>query len=90
MDHLSKFHLNRTVNEPENAVLRKLRKLEKLVALNAQKWGRWRLAGLNYRLVVPVARKVRKTAFFVNRTPHTSLVWCLAAPNWASSGSCWS
>jgi len=34
MDHLSKFHLNRTVNEPENAVLRKLRKLEK--------W--WRLA----------------------------------------------
>jgi len=29
MDHLSKCHQNRTVNEPKNAVLRKLRKLEK-------------------------------------------------------------
>jgi len=29
MDHLSKFHLNRTVNELRNPVLRKLRKLEK-------------------------------------------------------------
>ena len=29
MDHLSKFHLNWTVNELGNAVLRKLRKLEK-------------------------------------------------------------
>ena len=29
MDHLSKLHLNRTVNEPGSAVLRKLRKLEK-------------------------------------------------------------
>jgi len=34
MYHLSKFHLNRTVNELGNTVLRKLRKLEK--------W--WRLA----------------------------------------------
>jgi len=29
MDHLSKFHLNRTVNKPGNAVLQKLHKLEK-------------------------------------------------------------
>jgi len=34
MDHLSKVHLNRTVNKPGNAILRKLRKPEK--------W--WRLA----------------------------------------------
>jgi len=34
---MSKFYLNRTVNEPGNAVLRKLRKLEK--------W--WRLAPKN-------------------------------------------
>jgi len=36
MDHLSKFDLNRTVNEPRNAVLQKLRELEKLVAPSAQ------------------------------------------------------
>jgi len=36
MDHLSKFHLNLTVNEPGNAVLRKLREPEKLVAPSAQ------------------------------------------------------
>jgi len=29
MNHFSSFHLNRTVNEPENTVLRKLRRLEK-------------------------------------------------------------
>jgi len=29
MDHLSKFHLNRMVNEPRNAILQKLHKLEK-------------------------------------------------------------
>jgi len=36
MDHLSKFHLNRRVNESGNAVLRKLREPEKLVAPSAQ------------------------------------------------------
>jgi len=36
MDHLSKCHLNRTVNEPGNAILQKLRELEKLVAPSAQ------------------------------------------------------
>jgi len=44
MDHLSKLHLNRTVNVPGNAVLQKLHRLEKMVAPNAQKWGIWRLA----------------------------------------------
>ena len=41
--HLSKFQLNHTVNEPQNAVLQKLRRLEKLVAPNTQKSGTWRL-----------------------------------------------
>jgi len=36
MDHLSKFNLNRTVNETRNVVLRKLREPEKLVASSAQ------------------------------------------------------
>jgi len=30
MDHLAKFHLNQTVNEPKNAVLQKLCELEKI------------------------------------------------------------
>jgi len=44
MKHLSKFYLNQTVNESENAVLRKLRKLEKFVAPNAWRYknGAWR------------------------------------------------
>ena len=89
MDHLSKFHLNRTVNEPGNAVLWKLRKLEKWWR-HGLEVRRWRLARLNYRPTVPVARKVQKTVFFVNRTPHTSLVWRLAA-NWVPpGGSCFS
>jgi len=36
MDHLPKFHLYQTVNEPGNAVLWKLHELEKLVAPSAQ------------------------------------------------------
>ena len=36
MDHLSNFHLNRTVNKLGNAVLRKLHELEKYVAPSAQ------------------------------------------------------
>jgi len=35
MDHLSKYHLNRTVNEPANVVSRKLRKLEKFLVPSA-------------------------------------------------------
>jgi len=30
LNHLPKFHINRTVNETENAVLRKLREPEKI------------------------------------------------------------
>jgi len=37
VDHLSKFHLNRTVNELRNVVLLELHKLEKLVMPSAQK-----------------------------------------------------
>jgi len=37
MDHLSKVHLNQTVNEPGNAVLRKLHKLEKWWRLEVKK-----------------------------------------------------
>jgi len=36
MNPLSNFHQNRTVNELGNAVLRKLRELEKLVVPSAQ------------------------------------------------------
>jgi len=35
MNPLSKFQLNQTINETENVVLRKLRILEKLVALRS-------------------------------------------------------
>jgi len=45
---------------------------KKMVAPSAQKWERWCLAGVNYRPTVPVARKVRKIASFVNKTPRTS------------------
>jgi len=34
--NLPKFHLNQTVNESENAILRKLRRLGKLVARSAR------------------------------------------------------
>jgi len=44
MNILSKFHLNRIVNESGNAVLRKLRKPEKFVARSVQKIEAWRLA----------------------------------------------
>ena len=36
MDDLSNFHLNQTVNEPENAVLQQLHEPEKLVAPGIQ------------------------------------------------------
>jgi len=38
MDHLSKFHLNRTVNELGNAILRTPANQKKVVAPSAQKW----------------------------------------------------
>jgi len=63
MDHLSKFHLNQTVNEPENVVLQKLRKLKKWVAPSAQQSGALRLAVQSSRRVVPVLRKYEKQHF---------------------------
>jgi len=66
MDHLLKFHLNQTVNESGNAVLRKLRKLEK----------RCRLALRNLEPSVcgtkpmpggSCSAKIRKTTFFMNQ-----------------------
>jgi len=77
MDHLSKFQPNRTVNKLGNTVLQNLRKLEKMVATSAHKWGRWRLAGLYYRRAVPVLWKVQKTAYFVNQsaTHHWYGAW---------------
>jgi len=44
MNLLSKFHLNRTVNELGNAVLQKFRKPEKSVTRRVQKIKAWRLA----------------------------------------------
>ena len=72
MDHLSKFYLNRIVNEPGNAVLRKLHALEKL----------WRLAprikslapgGTNPARGGSCSMKIWKTTFFVNQ--NTMPLW---------------
>jgi len=87
MDHLSKFHLNRTVNEQGNAVLRKLHELEK--------W--WRPAP-KIRKVAPggtillpggsCSAKNMKNNVFRESEYYTSLVWRLAA-NWVLlGGSC--
>jgi len=55
MDHLSKFHLNRTVNELGNAIFRKLLKPEKYVAPRAKKIKAWRRAVSQMRPAVPAA-----------------------------------
>ena len=75
-DHLPKFHLNRTVNESENAVLQKLRKLEKLVAPSA------RISSLepgSTKLLLggSCSAKIRKTTFFMNQntTHHWYGAW---------------
>jgi len=87
MDHLSKFHLNRTVNEPENLVLWKLRKPEK--------W--WRLTprsedvapgGTELAPCGSCSAKNTKNSIFRESEHHTSLLWHLAA-NWMPpGGSC--
>ena len=70
MDLLSKFHPNRTVNEPGNAVLRKLRKPEKVVAPSTQKW-KVAPGGTVLALSGSCCAKSTKTTFFVNQsTPH--------------------
>ena len=68
----SKFHPNRTVNEPRNAVLQKLRKLEKVVAPSAQKW-KVGPGGTVLPLGGSCCTKSTKTTFFMNQsTPHIS------------------
>jgi len=71
MNLQSKFHLNRTVNELGNAVLRKLRKLEKSMAPSAQKIRAWRLAVSKLRPAVPAPRKVRKIVFLYCHAAHS-------------------
>jgi len=61
MDHLSKFHLNRTFNEPGNVVLQKLCELEKRWRLAPRIV--WRLAVQIQRRAVPVPRKYEKQHF---------------------------
>jgi len=87
MDHLSKFHWNRTINELENAVLQKLHKLEK--------W--WRLAPRS-KDVAPGGTELPPGGFcfakntknnvFRESEQHASLVWCLAAKWVPPGGSC--
>jgi len=64
VNHLPKFHLNRSVNESGNTILRKLHKLEKYVTPSAHKLKAWRLAVSKLRPAVPAARKVRKNSVF--------------------------
>jgi len=80
MDYLSKFHLNRTVNEMRNAVLRKLRRPEKSMAPSGMK-------------LVPggsCSTKSTKNNIFHEIKHHTSLIWCLAVTNVPPGGSCYS
>jgi len=76
MDYLSKFHLNRTVNEAGNAVLRKLRRLEKSMSPG----------GMKLAPGGSGSTKSTKTAFFVYH--HASLVWRLAVTNVPPGDSC--
>jgi len=68
MDHLSKFHQNRTVNESKNTILRKLRKPEKwwrLVPRN-QELDAWRYKTSARRFLL--REKSEKQHFFMKRT----------------------
>jgi len=66
MDHLSKFHLNRTINEPKNAILKKLREPKKLVAPSAQN-SSLAPGGTNPAPGGSCSAKIRKIVFFVNQ-----------------------
>jgi len=72
MDHLSKFHLNQTVNKPGNPVLQKLHRLEKWWHLvpRSQEPGAWRYKTSARQYLL---RKNMKNSIFVNKTPHASL-----------------
>ena len=87
MDHLSKFHLNRTVNESGNAVLQKLHEPEKLVAPSAQnqEHGAWRYKPSVGRFLFP---ENTKNSIFHESEYHASLVWRLAAKWVPPGGSC--
>jgi len=54
MDHLSKFHQNQMVNEPENAVLQKLCKQKKWwrLAPKSEKGGVWRDYTIAWRFML--------------------------------------
>jgi len=69
MDHLSKFHLNRTVNELGNVVLRKPRKLEKwwCLALRNQEPGAWQYKTSAWWFML--REKYEKQHFFMKRIP---------------------
>jgi len=84
---MSKFHLNRTVNEPGNAVLRKLRELEKLVAPSTQneELGAWRYKPSAGQFLV---RKNTKNIIFRESEHYASLVWRPTAKKVLSGGSC--
>ena len=80
MDYLSKFHLNRTVNKAENAVLRKLRRLEKLMAPG----------GMKLAPSGSCSTKSTKNSVFRQSEHHASLVWRLAVTNVPPGGFCYS
>jgi len=84
MDHLPKFHLNQTVNELRNVVLRKLCKLEKRwrLAPRNQEPGAWRYKTSGWQILF---RKNMKNSVFHESEHHASLVWRLAA-NWLPLG----
>jgi len=84
---MSKFHLNQTVNEPENAVLQKLREPEKLVAPSArnQEPVAWRYKPSAGRFLVC---KITENNVFRESEHHASLVWRLAAKRVPPGGSC--
>jgi len=80
MDHLPQFHLNRTVNEPGKAVLRKLRKLEKWLRL-APRSEDVAPDGTELAPGGTCSAKITKNSIFRESKHHTSLIWRLAT-NW--------
>ena len=76
MKNLPKFHLNRTVNESGNAVLRKLRRPGKLVAPSAR-ISSPAPGGTKLPPGGSSSAKIQKTAFFVNQntTHHLYGAW---------------
>jgi len=80
MDHLSKFHLNRTINEPGNVVLQKLHERENGGALRPEirslKPEAWQYKTSIERFLFC---KNTKNIIFRESEHPASLVWCLAA-----------